>query len=144
MTKLISHRGNLNGPDPQNENHPDYILAATAQGFEVEIDLWFSEGNFALGHDEPSYEIKEDFLRSHGFYIHAKSLETLDQLLTKYPYLHFFWHDQDKFTLTSRKFIWTFPNENVTNRSIIVCKTKQEVKKYSTSECYAICTDYIL
>jgi hypothetical protein len=25
---LISHRGNLNGKQPNNENHPDYILRA--------------------------------------------------------------------------------------------------------------------
>jgi len=26
--KLIAHRGNINGPNPEKENHPDYINTA--------------------------------------------------------------------------------------------------------------------
>jgi hypothetical protein len=51
---LISHRGNLNGPNPERENHPDYIWEALRAGFEVEIDVWWVEGKFKLGHDEPT------------------------------------------------------------------------------------------
>jgi len=53
--KFISHRGNLTGPNPERENHPSYILEATANGFEVEIDLWYENGKLILGHDEPQY-----------------------------------------------------------------------------------------
>ena len=27
--KIISHRGNLNGPDPQKENSPEYLAKGT-------------------------------------------------------------------------------------------------------------------
>jgi len=37
--KLISHRGNLFGPNPTNENNPDYILNAIELGYDVEIDV---------------------------------------------------------------------------------------------------------
>lgn len=54
---LISHRGNLNGPDSR-ENHPDYIDTAIESGYQVEIDLRF-DGNFYLGHDDPQYKVSE-------------------------------------------------------------------------------------
>ena len=38
--KIISHRGNLYGPNPELENKPEYILAAIKCNFRVEIDLW--------------------------------------------------------------------------------------------------------
>ena len=38
--KIISHRGNLNGIDPNNENNPLIIKRALNRGFEVEIDVW--------------------------------------------------------------------------------------------------------
>ena len=37
--KIISHRGNISGPDPKNENLPSYIDKALNQGLDVEIDL---------------------------------------------------------------------------------------------------------
>jgi hypothetical protein len=142
--KIISHRGNLTGPNPEHENHPSYILKTTASGFEVEIDLWYDNQKLILGHDEPQYEVSEDFIQSHEFYIHAKNLDALYFLIQEHRHLHFFWHEEDEFTLTSRNFIWTFPEKNVTNRSIIVCKTEEEVKRYKSLDCYGICTDYIL
>ena len=44
--KLISHRGNLEGPNPERENHPDYIYGALQAGYDVEIDVWWVEGKF--------------------------------------------------------------------------------------------------
>jgi hypothetical protein len=49
---LISHRGNINGKQPNKENHSLYIFEAIKQGFQVEIDVWFIDGKFKLGHDE--------------------------------------------------------------------------------------------
>ena len=37
---LISHRGNLDGPQPENENRPDYIEKALLN-YNVEIDIFF-------------------------------------------------------------------------------------------------------
>ena len=37
---LISHRGNLNGPQPENENKPEYVEIAL-KNFNVEIDVFF-------------------------------------------------------------------------------------------------------
>ena len=39
IMKFISHRGNLDGPMKEFENHPDYINDAIKKGFDVEIDV---------------------------------------------------------------------------------------------------------
>ena len=46
---IISHRGNINGPEPQKENLPDYIDFALENGLDVEVDLWWNKGIY-LGH----------------------------------------------------------------------------------------------
>ena len=42
----ISHRGNLDGKSEKDENNPEYVMNAVKKGFDVEIDVWFKEGNF--------------------------------------------------------------------------------------------------
>ena len=62
---LISHRGNIGGPNKKFENEPEYILWAIKNGFHVEIDVWFLESNgFYLGHDYPKIPININFLKS--------------------------------------------------------------------------------
>ena len=51
--KLIAHRGNINGINPQRENTIDYIEEAIELGYDVEIDLNLHKGGFYLGHDKP-------------------------------------------------------------------------------------------
>ena len=46
---LISHRGNLFGKKTKQENHPEYILDALSNGYNVEIDVWFKNKKFYLG-----------------------------------------------------------------------------------------------
>ena len=55
MTTIISHRGNLVGPDEYNENMPSYLRKALDKGFQVECDIWFENGCWFLGHDEPDH-----------------------------------------------------------------------------------------
>ena len=45
---LISHRGNTNGPNPNMENKPEYVLDAKLKGYDVEIDVWWKEDGFYL------------------------------------------------------------------------------------------------
>ena len=40
---LIAHRGNMDGPNPPQENDPSYILHTLECGFHVEIDLWIKD-----------------------------------------------------------------------------------------------------
>ena len=62
--KIISHRGNLNGPrertSKQQENNPDIIDFVIKKGYDVEIDIRQINNNLFLGHDVPNYIITLD------------------------------------------------------------------------------------
>ena len=67
---LIAHRGNTEGENKEEENKEEYILKALSQGYDVEIDVWVIKTfspyyKIFLGHDNPKYEIKLDFLLEH-------------------------------------------------------------------------------
>ena len=57
--RKISHRGNLFAPNPERENSPHYIFEALAEGFDVEIDVWYQNGMIQLGHDKPIYTVNK-------------------------------------------------------------------------------------
>jgi hypothetical protein len=105
--KIISHRGNIDGKNPDAENQPNYILSAVSLGFDVEIDVWFKHGKFFLGHDEPQYETTIEFLSSIPAWCHAKNLDAFERMLNHD--IHCFWHQQDFCTLTNRRIPWCYP-----------------------------------
>ena len=83
---LISHRGNIDGPNPNLENKPSYILEAINKGYDCEVDFWFRDGKFILGHDEPQYEIPFEFIKNYyrKLWIHCKNKEALEKLYSMY------------------------------------------------------------
>lgn len=109
--KLISHRGNLRGPDRYLENSPDYVLAAMRAGYDVEIDVWYLsnimgvESEFWLGHDCASYPVPRQFLEMEGLWIHCKNTEAFKEL--RDSDCNVFWHESDKFAVTSLDYVWT-------------------------------------
>jgi len=123
---FISHRGNLTGPNPMKENSVEYINNALSKSFDVEIDLWFKNKNFFLGHDEPKYEIDLNFLKKPGLWIHAKNLECFYQL-SNFD-LNFFWHEDDKITITSKGFFWNYPGTLLSKKSICVLPEHSDIK----------------
>ena len=139
---IISHRGNISGPDPKNENKPSNILK-TLEDFDCEIDLWYVKGHLMLGHDEPQYAIGEDFLKNEGLWIHAKNMEALNFLND--TNLNYFWHQEDKATITSLGFIWCYPGIYCSNG--ITVETGYNTKIHNDlaeSTIAGICTDYPL
>lgn len=98
--RIISHRGNLNGPNPKMENNPEYILNAT-NDFSVEIDVWYIDNRYFLGHDKPQYEVDKFFLFKERFLIHAKSMETFFEL-SKYSQLETFFQNLDDLSMTTK------------------------------------------
>ena len=38
-------------------------MESLEKGFHVEVDVWCKEGRFWLGHDEPQYKVKREFLQ---------------------------------------------------------------------------------
>jgi len=135
---LISHRGNLTGKNEKYENHPNYINDAKKKGFDVEIDVWFKENNFYLGHDKPLYEIDHSFLEDRKFWCHAKSSAALNEL-SKLN-CHYFWHDTDDYTITSKGYIWIYPDKPILKNGICVLPEQTNQKNI---ECKGICSDFI-
>ena len=139
----ISHRGNTDGPIPELENSPDYLISAIQKGFDVEIDLWLIDNVIYFGHDEPKYIISPEIfykIRDYAWF-HCKNLEALNHLIKFHPTSRFFWHQEDDFTLTSNNYIWTYPNKNLSANSIIVYLDKHEGIKFKVKP-FAICSDY--
>ena len=137
----ISHRGNLEGKSEKDENNPDYILNAVDKGFDVEIDVWFKNDNFYLGHDDPIFKVDKEFLGRDQFWCHAKNHEALYEM-SKIN-CHYFWHQEDDYTLTSQKFIWAYPEKIITKNSIaLIFKFNRTLIKEAAKDAYGICTDY--
>jgi hypothetical protein len=140
--KLIAHRGNINGPNPKKENHPDYINKAIESGYDVEIDVWLINNKWYLGHNSPEYEIKYNFLFDSRFWLHAKNGEAFDKLLNDKNYnFNVFWHTTEDWVLTSKKYIWTYPNKILYLNSI--CVLPELGYNGDLNKCEGICTDFI-
>lgn len=138
--KIISHRGNLNGPNNFYENTFESIQKVLNYNFDVEIDVWYLNKKWFLGHDEPLEQIDISFLENNKLWCHAKNLNALNLMLENKK-IHCFWHQTDDFTITSKRFIWTYPQKDTCENSIIVLQNKNDK---IPSKCFGICTDYPL
>jgi len=139
----IAHRGNVYGANPDLENVPEYILNAIELGYEVEIDTWFINGNFFLGHGEPLYPVDPFFILDVAdvAWFHCKNLEALYIFSKNFKFCNFFWHEEDDFTLTSHGIIWTYPGKPVSRLSVLVDVDLNSGANYDTL--YGICSDYV-
>lgn len=142
--KLIAHRGNMNGPSAL-ENHPDHIREALQAGFDVEIDVWVVDGEIFYGHDEPQY--KGSLLElDKRCWLHCKNIDALRFFGgIELNETNSFWHENDDYTLTNKKYIWTNIGKELTKRSIMVMPEVDDITLQNTVdvECAGICSDYI-
>lgn len=149
--KLISHRGNIIGPNPNRENSPSYIDTAISAGYEVEVDINYSNGVFYLGHDTPDYEISEQWIikRRGDIWFHCKNLDAATHLSKISSNLQpiefqFFCHTSDTYVLTSTNHIWVHDLKmNLSDRCIIPLLSDTDVLGYKGGIVYAVCTDYV-
>jgi len=141
---LISHRGNLNGKSDR-ENSPDYIEEALDQDFDVEVDVWYIDNQFWLGHDKPQYKVSEGFLEHSNLWCHAKNIQAL-YVMSKSSNIHYFWHQEDDVTLTSRGYLWTYPGKQLTEKSICVLPELENKKSkvILPKNVAGICSDFIV
>lgn len=144
--KLISHRGNILGKEPDKENTPSQVDKALSLGYYCEIDVWYHQHEFWLGHDGPEHRVDLQWLtdRNIGLFIHCKDLVTIsyfkylqEEMLVD---LNYFFHQKDDCTITSRGDIWVFPGKQPLKNSIAVLP---EIHDDDISQASGICSDYI-
>lgn len=144
MTKLISHRGNVKGPDPDRENNPFYILDALSR-YDVEVDVWFIGGKFMLGHDKPEYDFPKSLMEDNleKLWLHCKNVEAFNKFSEMDPdgdLYNYFWHEEDVVIFTSKGYRWVYPGKQPIVNSIAVMP---ELYNDDTSSCIGICSDYV-
>jgi hypothetical protein len=143
--RWILHRGNNAGPNSVENALPELIKLLN-EGFELEVDLWYTNSKLYLGHDFPQYEIDESFLDSTGLWIHCKDAATLEYMNTKKKYLHYFYHTDEDYVLTSKGYVWCYVGKPALEGSVIVMPEKS-VHSYSWNELVSknclVCSDYL-
>ncbi len=139
---IISHRGNLTGPKPDQENNPEYIDSAIERGFDVEVDVWWENGVW-LGHDGPEHKVSQDWLKSRAtrLWVHCKNLDAAYHLAKDF---RCFCSNVDPYCYMSQGHIWVNdvairPPENC----VVPLLKMQDIESYKfKSSAFAICTDY--
>lgn len=137
----ISHRGNIAGKSDSLENHPYHIDNAYQSGYDVEVDIWGLGCELFLGHDHPTYSVELAWLneRSSRLWIHCKNSRAVE-LMSQHPNLHYFWHQQDDLTLTSKGYVWVYPGKQPVKASIAVLP---EIDQEDIQHCLGVCSDVI-
>jgi len=144
----IAHRGNLNGPNPEEENRPEYIKKSIALHFQCEVDVWKIENDWFLGHDEPKYRVDFKFFKDHqhDLWLHCKNEDALYYFYRTFDRkdFNFFWHDTEKYILTSRGDIWCYPSKEPIFFGINLMPEWNNLTRKDLKNCRGICSDYIL
>lgn len=144
--KLISHRGNINGINPLKENTPGYIDKAISLGYDVEIDIWFTDKLY-LGHDFPEYTINQSWLkdRSKNLWVHCKNFKALSKLIDSS--IKVFYHQKENHTIIGNtNIIWSHQIHEADHKSIIPLLDQNSINQYFKSpskKLYGICSDYV-
>lgn len=143
MNIFISHRGNINGRMKSFENQPNYIDNAISELYDVEVDVWFNDGQLFLGHDNPDYATNINWFldRISNLWIHCKNIDAIDYFKNSGFNFNYFWHQKDDLTITSLGYFWTYPGKQLTKNSIAVLPEVVGFKNIEIS--YGVCSDSI-
>ena len=141
----IAHRGNVNTKIESLENQPEYIDEALRLGYDVEIDVWYKDREWWLGHDEPQYPIEFEWInkRAHSLWVHCKNIQSVEYFIENEndcKDINWFWHEEDTLTLTSFGYVWVYPGKQPIKKSIAVMP---EINNDDVSKCDGICSDVI-
>jgi len=142
----IAHRGLYQGYDEALENHPDQLISALAEGFDVELDARLINDEWWLGHDGPTFKVDEDFLLQDGLWIHCKNLDAFEAMNELSPTPNYFWHQNDDYTLTSHGFIWTYPKQPLSEKRGILNQPEWEknwVETIQDIKAAGICSKFV-
>ena len=107
----------------------------------MEIDVWYKDKKWYLGHDEPQYEVERTFFYNRFLWCHAKNIDALKELSSLG--IHCFWHQEDDVTLTSMGYLWTYPGKPLTLKSICVMPERASYSKEEITRAAGVCSDNI-
>ena len=130
------------------ENEPTYIDLAINKGFDVEVDIWYIEKVLYLGHDKPQYVVDARWFRDRltKLWIHCKNVEAM-LFFNRNKYLfNYFWHETDRYTLTSKGIGWVLVGQYPYPKSVIVLPESISLYIFPhgieyIKNSYGICTD---
>lgn len=113
---IISHLGNIDGPQPEHENKLVYVQKALKEGWHVCVDVVFHCGSFILPYAGGFNSVPGSFLSKQRVWCRAHDPATLDALCNISA--HAFLNTESGLALTSSQFVWTLPGHVLTARSI--------------------------
>ena len=73
-------------------------------------------------------------------WIHCKNIGAIEFFHKLDSDFNYFWHETDTLTLTSKGYIWVYPNKQPVKNSIAVLP---ELHNDDVSCCIGVCSDYI-
>lgn len=138
----IAHRANYNGIT-LDENSPNKIHFLLSKDVACEIDVWYIDNKWWLGHDSPIYNVDLEFIVNDKLWLHCKNKDALYQMIKYNVSNNFFFHNNDEYVLTSNRFIWTYPGNEDSDKSIIVVLDEGQLESNRTKNWYGICHDWI-
>ena len=155
---IIAHRGKLDGnyfPGLENNpSHIQYVLENTE--FDVEMDVWYTDGKFYLGHKTPEITVPDYLLTHSRTWRHAKNIEALVELDRLWnirksslysPLGHNFWHEEDTVTYTNTGKIWVHADTkpfSSYNAVIVTPEKHGGTELLFAMNLYGICTAFPL
>ena len=146
---IIAHRGLLDGPNDQLQNNPKQIEKALAENFDVELDVWYQNGKYFLGHDTPNYEVTWDWLSQPNLWLHCKNLPAFFNMRENTIVHNYFWHENDAVIITSKNKLWSFLGKPEVENPKCICVMPEvtyswiEIEQLVKSQRWmGYCTDY--
>lgn len=150
LRRIICHRGNFQKKIVAEENKPELIDQLNKEGFDVEIDVWWKDGELWLGHDEPQYKITLDWLCGSPLrIIHCKDGLTFEYLLKKNGALglglNLFYHTNEHYALTTRGQVIVLPGQDLLDGSIQMMPemSSRVYSKEQKNKVFAVCSDAV-
>lgn len=153
---IISHRGNLSGPNINLENTIESLSVCIQNNINIELDIWFIDNKFYLGHDKPEFEFSPISFKYGiiNIFFHCKNINAFYELRKHFAYssqVDLFMHDKDDATLTKNGWVWTYPGKELFKDSIAVMPelVSEEycdfvINLYKNKKIAGICTDRVL
>lgn len=141
--RWIAHRGNTEGPIPERENTPDYLVKALERGYDIEVDVWMGPCGLLCGHErDGAVSVSTDFLRRQNAWVHCKDVASF-MCLSRYPDVNCFMQDAEPAVLTSRGFVWLHSSYDGIPDGRCVLTQLNHQGFPAQFQPYAVCTDWV-